>query len=463
MPELPEVETVKRILEAKLVNKTITGVECFRAKNIASDLDEFLSLVPGKKILSLTRKGKYLLFHLSDEYVILGHLRMEGKFFLKEESAPYGKFDLIVLHLDDGKKLVYQDVRKFGGMGLYKEENILRDSALNHLGKEPFEWEDEAFYGELRKRHAPIKEVIMDQALISGIGNIYADESLFASHIHPRTPADSLNQNEVSSLLGNARRIMQEAIDLGGSTVHSYHPSEGVNGGMQNELIAYGRKDAPCPNCGFPFRKSVVGGRGTTYCPICQKNKAMPFLLLLTGPIHTGKSFARSYFVERGYLPMDADEIVKELYLGKTVLEKAKEILGKSALKRNRFDKEAVLKIFTKNPKKLQEWEAYIHPLVRKEIEKRLKKIGPDKKVCLECQLPFQSKIDLLADAILLIVAEKKSQEQRLLAEGRDARRLLSLNAKYPLATAKEKASFVINNDGTIEEFEAKLKELPLP
>ena len=388
---------------------------------------------------------------------------MEGKFFLKEESAPSGKFDLIILHLDDGRKLVYQDVRKFGGMGLYREENILQESALCHLGKEPFEWEDELFYAELAKRHAPIKEAIMDQTLISGIGNIYADESLFASFIHPRTPADSLNREEVSSLLGHARRIMQEAIDLGGSTIHSYHPSEGVNGAMQNELRAYGRKDAPCPRCAYPLRKSVVAGRGTTYCPVCQRNKTLPFLLLLTGPIHTGKSFAREYFGKKDYLPMDADEIVKDLYERKPVLEKAKQILGKSAVKKGKFNREAVRKIFVEKPKRKQEWERYLHPLVKKEIEKELKRIGPGKKVCLECQLPFQAKIDLLADAIVLITADPKSQRAYLEKEGRDADRLLALNASYPLRKAKEKASFLIENDGSLQDYARKLAELPLP
>ena len=300
MPELPEVETVRALLAQKLTGKSILSVELFRAKNIVTDPEEFQRVLPKKKILSISRRGKYLLFHLSEDYVILAHLRMEGKFFYKEENAKIGKFDLIVLHLDDGHKLVYQDVRKFGGMGLYKQSSLLQESALSHLGKEPFEWKDEDFYEALQKVKLPIKEAIMDQSRISGIGNIYADESLFAAHIHPRTPADLLTLEEVSSLLENARRIMKEAIALGGSTVHSYQSEEGINGAMQNELLAYDHKNAPCPKCGYPFRKTVVGGRGTTYCPICQKSKARPFLLLLTGAIHTGKSTARSFFERKG-------------------------------------------------------------------------------------------------------------------------------------------------------------------
>ena len=461
MPELPEVETVKRILEPLLIGRKILSVELFREKNIFTDPKEFASSLPGKKIVSLTRKGKYLLFHLEDAFVLLAHLRMEGKFFLKEENAPYGKFDLIALHLDNGKKLIYQDVRKFGGMGLYREKDLLKESALSHLGKEPFEWDEKEFARAMKGKKGPIKEVIMDQSFVAGIGNIYADESLFASRIHPRTPADSLSEEEATSLLFNARRIMQEAIDLGGSTIHSFHPFEGVNGAMQNKLLAYGNKDNPCPRCGYPLKKTTVGGRGTTYCPICQRNKAMPFVLLLTGPIHSGKSLARAFFQGQGYQALDADQIVKLLYQKKEIIQKAKQVLGKNALSRNKINGKAVLGIFLKSPKKKKEWEQYIHPLVKKEIEKALKQIGPNQKVCLECQLPFESKIDLLADMIVLVTADPKNRKARLLEEGRDADQLLSLNQDYPLSLAKRKADFILENDGTIEDFTKKLGNYP--
>ncbi|MEE3426668.1 MAG: DNA-formamidopyrimidine glycosylase, partial [Candidatus Enteromonas sp.] len=234
MPELPEVETVRRILEPIVKDETIASIKVYREKNILTGADLFVSSLIGEKFLSVSRVGKYLLFHLTNDKVIVSHLRMEGKYF-ERETPKEEKHDILCYVFKSGKCLVYNDVRKFGVIELYKENEIMTKSPIHKLGKEPFVMEKEELLASLfKKKKTPIKTALLDQTIIAGLGNIYVDEVCFASGLNPLENSGNVTLSDCEKIIKESRRILKEAIDLGGSTIKSYHPKEGVNGEMQN-------------------------------------------------------------------------------------------------------------------------------------------------------------------------------------------------------------------------------------
>ncbi|MDY6392198.1 MAG: DNA-formamidopyrimidine glycosylase [Bacilli bacterium] len=460
MPELPEVETVRRLLEKTVVGKQISSIELFRAKNVATDPKEFLAVIPGKTITRIIRKGKLLGFVFDEDYILTSHLRMEGKYFFHADVRPRGKHDIFRFLFRDGSELVYNDVRKFGRVGLYPLEGYQKHSPFAELGPEPFDMKPEELLAQLKGRNLPIKQCIMDQSIVSGIGNIYADESLFASHVHPLEKAKNVSLEQCQAILTNASRIMNESIEEGGSTVRSYHPGEGIDGLMQLRLQVYGKEGESCPRCGFPLNRITVNGRGTTYCPKCQKSLQIPFVLGLTGPIHSGKSTAASYFVSQGYAHFDADVVAKNAYFDLAVKKAVIHLLGRKAYEGKNLNAAYVREKLTAKPSLKKELEAIVHPYV---IAKAREFIAASKdKVLLDVPLLFPSHMDELCDATLLILAPLELRAKRIEDEGRDASRLLAINRDYPLEEAKRKARFIVDNDAGLEEFYSRLKELPL-
>ncbi|HBM70317.1 MAG TPA: DNA-formamidopyrimidine glycosylase, partial [Firmicutes bacterium] len=242
MPELPEVETFKKALEPALLNRTILSINLIYEKTISTNKDEFLSILKNKKITKLGRKGKFLLFFLSSPYVLISHLRMEGKFFVEPKEEKRKKHDLVEFNLDNDTKLVYNDVRKFGFIGLYKASSYLKDSPLSNLGKEPFEISKEELFIGLHKRKAEIKEALLDQTIMSGLGNIYDDEVLFDCKINPRTPSNQISLSQAQNIISSSIKILNKAIEKNGSTIKSFHFKENQNGDMQNFLKVYGKE-----------------------------------------------------------------------------------------------------------------------------------------------------------------------------------------------------------------------------
>ena len=274
MPELPEVETVKRTLETLVVGKKIMDVQIFWPRIIKEpdDIEQFKMLLIGQKIEGMDRRGKFLKFILTD-YVLVSHLRMEGRYGVYKKGEERNKHTHVVFSFDDDTELHYQDVRKFGTMHIFikgEEENQL---PLSQLGIEPF---SDVFSAErltqlLQNTNRKIKVVLLDQTNVVGLGNIYVDEALFNAGIHPERPANGLNKQEVEKLHQSIITTLTEAVTLGGSSIKSYVNGQGEMGMFQQQLHVYGRKNEPCPTCGNPIMKKVVGGRGTHYCPICQK------------------------------------------------------------------------------------------------------------------------------------------------------------------------------------------------
>jgi formamidopyrimidine-DNA glycosylase len=450
MPELPEVETVRTILEGIVRGKTIAKIEVFRAKNILTGAEAFVRSLTGETFLSVSRKGKYLIFHLSHDKVVISHLRMEGKYFEKKESDPIDKFDLVSYDFTDGSALRYNDVRKFGVLLLSDEAHYLKEEPLVHLGKEPWDLTKEELYQGLQKKKGQtIKEALLDQSLIAGLGNIYDDETLYAAKISPLKKANKITLSECETLLEESRRILSIAVKKGGSTIRSYHPQEGVDGLMQNDLLAYGKGNTPCSRCGFPLRKITIGGRGTVYCPICQHLPGTPLILGVTGPIASGKSTVTAYLVNKGYLKLDADAIVEALYQEPRIIARIGRLLGKEVISAGKLDHAKMLEILAKTPSKKKKLEKLIHPLVYREIEKRLSKLG-ESKVVLDVPLLIGSPLEEKCDLILYIAASEKTQIARLVERGKDPKKSLALNHSYPRGKAKNAAGIVLNGDGSV-------------
>ncbi|MBT2735866.1 DNA-formamidopyrimidine glycosylase [Bacillus sp. ISL-7] len=274
MPELPEVETIRKTLKRLVVNKTIKDITVFWPKIIKSPLEveQFVDALAGETIVDVGRRGKFLIIY-TDHFAIVSHLRMEGKYGLYPKEEPFDKHTHVLFHFTDGTELRYRDVRKFGTMHLYKKGDEFLTEPLIGLGPEPFsdEFTVEYLTKKVEKTNRKIKTALLDQKLFVGLGNIYVDEALFRAGIHPERIANTLNKNELALLHREIVATLSEAVKKGGSTIRSYVNSQGEIGMFQLELYAYGRKGEECKRCGTPLEKTTVGGRGTHYCPQCQK------------------------------------------------------------------------------------------------------------------------------------------------------------------------------------------------
>ena len=272
MPELPEVETVRRGLERLVVGKTIGQVQVRYAKMIGTGVDSFVHDLPGQTIERIGRRGKYLLFYLTGG-VLVSHLRMEGKYLFYPDAVPERKHAHVFFEMTDGGTLVYEDVRKFGTMELLRKDQLEAYFAARKLGPEPTEADFLLlpFAAALGRSKKPIKPYLLEQTLVVGLGNIYVDEALWRARIHPARPAASLKPTEVKRLREQIIEVLQLGIEKRGSTIRTYRNALGEDGTMQDFLQVYGKTGQPCARCGSPIEKMKLGGRGTHLCPHCQK------------------------------------------------------------------------------------------------------------------------------------------------------------------------------------------------
>lgn len=269
MPELPEVETVRRTLKNFVLDTYIEGVDVYYDKIIEEDIQEFIACVSQQHIVDIDRFGKYLIFIL-DDVAFVSHLRMEGKYHIVDKGLPIDKHTHVVFHLDNGKDLRYMDTRKFGRIKLVDKDLYLQQAPLNKLGLEPFDISVEQLYEKLHKTSLPIKTALLDQSIMSGIGNIYANEICFLMGIDPRTKASSLSKKRVQQLQEVSSDVLNRAISQGGTTIHSFD-ANGIHGLFQVQLNVHGQK--VCPKCQGKIKKIKVNQRGTYYCPSCQKRR----------------------------------------------------------------------------------------------------------------------------------------------------------------------------------------------
>ncbi len=277
MPELPEVETVKQTLNELVAGKRIEGVSVHLPRIIQhpSDIERFAAELSGQTIREVTRRAKFLRFVL-DDVALISHLRMEGRYGKFDASEPLEKHTHVVFHFDDGTELRYKDVRQFGTMHVFPLGQEFQVAPLAGLGVEPLsnEFTLKFLKNAMEHRSAPIKPLLLNQKYVVGLGNIYVDEALYSACIHPERSPQSLKTSDWIRLHEAIVTTLQAAVEAGGSSVKSYVNGQGEMGMFQQQLRAYGRQNEPCERCATPIRKIVLGGRGTHFCPKCQKLKA---------------------------------------------------------------------------------------------------------------------------------------------------------------------------------------------
>lgn len=273
MPELPEVETVKESLKIRLKGKKILSANVIYNNIIAyPEVKDFIKQISNQTINDMKRRGKFLLFDL-DDYYLLSHLRMEGKYFFKTKDDVLDKHEHVTFDLDSGEELRYKDTRKFGKMYLIKKEDIDDVGPLKYLGLEPWDENLTSNYllNKFKNKKLPIKSVLLDQSIIVGIGNIYADEILFMCKINPLKHCNLITEEEASNIIKYTKEVLEKAIKMGGTTIRTYSSVDGVHGLFQEELLVHGKDKGLCPKCKNNISKIKVGGRGTYYCEKCQK------------------------------------------------------------------------------------------------------------------------------------------------------------------------------------------------
>ncbi len=269
MPELPEVETVVRALREPLIGRTITGVWSDWPKQIITPpLPELEARINGRRVESIDRRGKYLLFTLSEGETLIIHLKMTGHLAVVDDAAPTDPWVHTAFPLDDGRTLRFRDMRKFGRVYLVRDP----DDIIGPLGPEPLE--DAFTVDVLRERLAGrkrvLKPLLLDQTFIAGVGNIYADESLFRAGLLPTRRSDTLTDAEIVKLHEAIRHVLQLGIDREGASISSYVKPDGEKGDMQNEVMVFRRTGYACYVCGAPVERMVLGGRSTHFCAVCQ-------------------------------------------------------------------------------------------------------------------------------------------------------------------------------------------------
>lgn len=275
MPELPEVETFVRELEPELKNRRVTAATVYWPRIVTTpSAEEFAVQIVGEEFVSFGRRAKYMLLGLRSGATLIVHLRMTGHLHVLDGTALPDKHTHVVMRLDDGRTLHYQDPRKFGRLWLVEDvEPVLRKLSAEPLGEEfTTAWLAE----RLKGRSAAIKALLLDQTIAAGIGNIYADEALHLAGIHPTRSGASLTTSEIEKLHAAIRTVLQRGIDkhgssLGGSVLTNYRRPNGELGQMQDEFQVYGRTGEPCRTCGKPIQRLVIAQRSSHFCEGCQR------------------------------------------------------------------------------------------------------------------------------------------------------------------------------------------------
>jgi len=268
MPELPEVETIRRTLAKHLPGRKIEEVEIRLPKLVSPEPERFQALLRGQSFSSFERRGKLLMIHLQG-LVLLVHFRLTGQLIYAPQPQEEPPYTHLVFQLDQGR-LFYADLRQFGWLELIPEAALASHPFLRRLGPEPLELPFEDFYRLLQRRRR-LKALLLDQEVIAGLGNIYVDETLFRAGLHPERQAHTLSEAEARKLWQVIQDVLQEAIRTRGSSVRNYVDGEGVEGTFQEQHLVYNKRQAPCPKCGQPIAYAKIAGRGTYFCPRCQR------------------------------------------------------------------------------------------------------------------------------------------------------------------------------------------------
>lgn len=276
MPELPEVETIVRGLEKKLGGAIISTVRELRDGMVEGDRERFFAALPGSQIREARRRGKLVLLSLvnprakTQDETLVFHLRMSGALLVREKDALPDAHTRVIFGLEDGRQLFFDDVRTFGICRLLNEKEKETWPFWKNLGPEPLEISQKDFDALFARAKRPVKSLLLDQTVIAGIGNIYADESLFRAAIHPLSPGCALTKPRLKKLREAVKEVLAEAIEQCGSSIRNYRDANGNAGAFQTRFRVYGRAGRPCARCGATLEGMRLNGRSTVFCPRCQ-------------------------------------------------------------------------------------------------------------------------------------------------------------------------------------------------
>lgn len=425
MPELPEVETVRRVLTARILGAEFLSVDVLSPNQLDASSRDISSRLSGRRIVSLSRRGKFLIFDLDDSSHMVIHLRMEGKLFVMSESEPIDRHDRILFHLDGDRVLAFNDTRRFGRVWLYGPgENL---SCLDGLGPEATDIDPAYLSDVLSRERRPLKEVLTDQSIVAGIGNIYADEICFRAGISPFIPACRIEGREKAArdISAASSEILARSIELSGSTVKTYRASREVSGGFQDSLCVYSREGKPCVRCGTAVKKRELGGRGTSFCPRCQR---VPEVLGVTGGIASGKTTLCRMLERREFLYIDTDSLSKSLYDEPEVREALSRI-DPRPFRGGKLDKSYLRKRLGEDRAFRSRWLRTLYSHLRDRVVRILDR--SDGPVAIEAALLFQARLDPLCFHIVQM--RTSDTRRRLLERGyrsvEDTARLASTNA----------------------------------
>jgi len=450
MPELPEVETNKKILLSLVKDKIINNVDIFYNNLIKSNIDDFKKNIQNKRILNIERKGKFLLFFLSEDFILLVHLRMEGKFTYNDYRVSSTS---LIFNFKDNSKLFFNDTRKFAFMYLDKKDKVLSLNMLKELGIEANKIEEIDYDNIIKKlsKNKPIKSLITDQKILAGIGNIYADEILYKSKINPLTKGKDLKYNDFINIFKNSNAILNEAIKLNGCSVHTFKVNQ-KKGSYQDKLLCYGKEGEPCPICQTKFHKIFLNKRGTTFCPNCQLYLPYKKAIGICGPIGSGKSTLLNFFSKLGFLTLSSDNIIKDLYKNTLINKKISKLFNKNIdIDRDKkFIKEKITSSFILK-EKLQDILFY-------ELEKvLLNYIINNDNIVIEVPLLFNAHFEYLFKKIYVLKINKENQIRNLKVRGDDVLSSLKLNESYYFNNDNKDIK-IIENDGSINDLYHKIE-----
>lgn len=464
MPELPEVETVVRTLRPILIGSTIDFITFKYSKMIHPSVSLFEKNLKGQTFKSIERIGKFIIFFFTNQVVVVTHLRMEGKFIeIKHPHEPLTRFAHLIFHLKDGRRLVYDDMRKFGTFTLTNSSNYLDLPSLKNLGKEPLIPLDPLpIFNKINRSRRPIKSILLDQSILLGLGNIYADEVLHAAKIHPLKKGTQLTLPETKLILVHSEKILNAAIASGGSRIRSYRSGSPIDGEFTLKIQAYGRDGLPCHRCNHRLDKITVGGRGTHYCPRCQHHPDLPFVIGVTGTIATGKSTLIGVGSTLGFHAIDADQIVHHIYQTKPAIAFIKSLF-EGVIIEKKINRHKLLKAMIANPKGYQKLIQWLFPLVKSVIFKELTKTKI-KVVIIEVPLLFQGQLDAYCDVIIGVEMDATMQKLRLQKrQGEQAETWWILNERNRYQDFISYVDTRLKNNGSIINWQQQGKQALSP
>ncbi|MEG0874109.1 MAG: bifunctional DNA-formamidopyrimidine glycosylase/DNA-(apurinic or apyrimidinic site) lyase [Clostridiales bacterium] len=463
MPELPEVETVKNSILSQIGSEKIIKVEVNHSgvlKNCTAE--EFCDFLEGRVVKTMERRGKYLIFILDNDKYIVAHLRMTGQLVYFEKTLPQINHCHVVIHFAKNG-IYYRDVRRFGGFWI--GDNLQNmGSGIEKLGPEPLtsEYNEAHLLAYTQKKHAPIKSILLDQSVVAGIGNIYADEICFTAGVNPLKEGLDLSTQDIKMLVKATKEVLTVAIEKRGTTFSDYRDGYGEKGTFQNYLKIFQRGGLPCVNCGSIIEKTKCGGRSTSYCPQCQPLKRKKIVIGLTGGIASGKTVASDYLHILGAEILDADLIAREIMApNSTVINKIANTFGTEFINEDGTLNRILLRNNVFNHKeKVKELNAITHPAIRRIISSRIKK-SQDALIILVAPLLIEAKYTALCDEVWLLYAGDENQKQRLLKrDGIDEE--LATKIMVNQMTYEKKAKFaqlIIDNSRTEMEMKNQIKE----